>query len=301
MTLPRFVDLRSNYEQVYNQGTDGSCGPHAITAVLDVLFERATGVAHRFDKQYIWDYCHLYQGRFGRDVGINFDSASQTLEKNGAMVNGEIITGFKLSRTKFPNDWNQVKHLLASGVPQVLVIRAGSAFMNGTENNGKPWRDHIWGTPQTILDFQYSHAVALIGYDEDAKMWLVENSWGTAWGDGGFFGISYEQMRYMHEEMWNISMLPIKIIPTEGYDMTVNYLHSAEAANFISKSTPALRELLVRKLNDDGVQGLIDECKKWGVSDKHMELLAGWPRLTVFNFKAENPSLNWNGFLWEQV
>lgn len=35
------------------------------------------------------------------------------------------------------------------------------------------------------------HAVACVGYDESKQAWLCKNSWGTDWGEGGFFWIGY--------------------------------------------------------------------------------------------------------------
>ncbi|HEV7692941.1 MAG TPA: C1 family peptidase [Hyphomonadaceae bacterium] len=35
------------------------------------------------------------------------------------------------------------------------------------------------------------HCVAIIGYDDAAGCWICKNSWGTGWGDGGFFRIAY--------------------------------------------------------------------------------------------------------------
>nr|WP_042192570.1 C1 family peptidase [Kibdelosporangium sp. MJ126-NF4]CEL19603.1 hypothetical protein [Kibdelosporangium sp. MJ126-NF4]CTQ94597.1 hypothetical protein [Kibdelosporangium sp. MJ126-NF4] len=35
------------------------------------------------------------------------------------------------------------------------------------------------------------HCVVLIGWDDDAQCWIGKNSWGTGWGDGGFFRIGY--------------------------------------------------------------------------------------------------------------
>lgn len=36
------------------------------------------------------------------------------------------------------------------------------------------------------------HAVAIVGYDDQG--WRVKNSWGTGWGDQGYFWIKYSQM-----------------------------------------------------------------------------------------------------------
>jgi|SwirhisoilCB3_FD_contig_31_14895975_length_1999_multi_5_in_0_out_0_1 C1A family cysteine protease len=35
------------------------------------------------------------------------------------------------------------------------------------------------------------HCVALIGYDDAAGCWIAKNSWGTGWGENGFFRIAY--------------------------------------------------------------------------------------------------------------
>ncbi|HKS44625.1 MAG TPA: C1 family peptidase [Amycolatopsis sp.] len=35
------------------------------------------------------------------------------------------------------------------------------------------------------------HCVALIGWDDEQGCWIAKNSWGTNWGEGGFFRIAY--------------------------------------------------------------------------------------------------------------
>lgn len=37
------------------------------------------------------------------------------------------------------------------------------------------------------------HAVTLVGYDHAAAHWIVKNSWGEAWGDGGYVNVAYDQ------------------------------------------------------------------------------------------------------------
>jgi C1A family cysteine protease len=38
------------------------------------------------------------------------------------------------------------------------------------------------------------HAVAIVGYDDNKQAFKVKNSWGTGWGQGGYFWIGYDQM-----------------------------------------------------------------------------------------------------------
>jgi papain like protease len=37
------------------------------------------------------------------------------------------------------------------------------------------------------------HCVEVIGYDDFESCWICKNSWGSGWGDGGFFKIAYGQ------------------------------------------------------------------------------------------------------------
>lgn len=43
----------------------------------------------------------------------------------------------------------------------------------------------------TNTDVLGLHAVAVIGFDDEDGCWIVKNSWGTGWGEGGFARIAY--------------------------------------------------------------------------------------------------------------
>ncbi|MCW2650314.1 MAG: cysteine protease [Mycobacterium sp.] len=40
------------------------------------------------------------------------------------------------------------------------------------------------------------HCVEVIGYSEAEQCWIVKNSWGTSWGDGGYFKIGYGECNF---------------------------------------------------------------------------------------------------------
>ena len=37
------------------------------------------------------------------------------------------------------------------------------------------------------------HCILVIGYSETQKCWICKNSWGTSWGEAGFFKIAYQE------------------------------------------------------------------------------------------------------------
>ena len=46
----------------------------------------------------------------------------------------------------------------------------------------------------TTGSFQGGHAVLLVGFDDAKQAFKVKNSWGTGWGENGYFWIGYDQM-----------------------------------------------------------------------------------------------------------
>jgi C1A family cysteine protease len=38
--------------------------------------------------------------------------------------------------------------------------------------------------------FEFGHAVVLVGYNNEQRYWLVKNSYGSNWADGGLFRVS---------------------------------------------------------------------------------------------------------------
>jgi C1A family cysteine protease len=45
-----------------------------------------------------------------------------------------------------------------------------------------------WGS------YEGDHAILVVGYDDNKQCFIVKNSWGTDWGESGFFRIAYSQV-----------------------------------------------------------------------------------------------------------
>jgi hypothetical protein len=56
------------------------------------------------------------------------------------------------------------------------------------------------------------HCVSIVGYDDNQQCWICKNSWGTGWGEAGFFRIAYGQCG-IEAEMWAADSV---IVPSPG-------------------------------------------------------------------------------------
>ena len=50
------------------------------------------------------------------------------------------------------------------------------------------------------------HAVLAVGYDDRTQRFLVMNSWGTRWGQGGYFTMPYAYLtdRALAADFWTV-------------------------------------------------------------------------------------------------
>jgi PKD repeat protein len=45
--------------------------------------------------------------------------------------------------------------------------------------------------PLFVASLNWQHAITLVGYSDKNNKWIIKNSWGTSWGNGGFGDIHY--------------------------------------------------------------------------------------------------------------
>ena len=82
---------------------------------------------------------------------------------------------------------DDLKAALASGFPVVFGFTVYDSFMSDeVAKTGKV------PMPAKTEQVQGGHAVLCVGYDDDdMQCAIIRNSWGSAWGDGGYFYMPY--------------------------------------------------------------------------------------------------------------
>ena len=82
-------------------------------------------------------------------------------------------------------DRDQIKSALINKGPLVAYMHVYSDFSNYESGIYTKSQDSSWVGP---------HVVTIIGYnieDENNQYWICKNSWGTSWGENGFFKIKF--------------------------------------------------------------------------------------------------------------
>lgn len=206
--LPRRVDLSAEFPPPGNQGAQGSCVAwatgYALRSYQHHIRSRASLVTNgHIDSSRVFSPAFIYnQINNGRDAGSLFSDALQLMQTRG-VAPLQYMPYSQNDYTSMPSQtalavaqnyriafWKQVsvnepielKSQLNAGYPIII----GATIDQGFDNAGKGF---VWN--QVTGKQLGGHAMLVIGYDDDRNAFRVLNSWGTSWGDGGYYWLDY--------------------------------------------------------------------------------------------------------------
>ena len=194
------VDLRPYCSPIENQGNLGSCTGQAIAGAIELLNKRnrkPTDVSRLF----IYYYERLLLGTVNYDSGAYIRDGIKATNHYGASLETywpynikrfkeepilEAKTDAlkrKVTRYERITSFNGCIDALNNGYPIIMGFHVYSSFMtmNVAKTGNMPY-------PNTKSErLLGGHAVLLVGYDKTKKVFIARNSWGTNWGDKGYF------------------------------------------------------------------------------------------------------------------
>lgn len=198
-SLPHSVDLRRStcfpYLPPNDQGSEGSCVMHAMGGAIECA-QRRSGVPldrawdPRVDTRFALAMRKLTklaraQGdeRYQED-GLTFAEAASAYERSGVRCYWLV-----------PNLVN-LKQAIYSGYPFVFGFAVTKRMRDwqDSELRQKLTRYELPGYSPTADQIDGYHSALAVGYDDSRRAFLVRNSWGESWGDGGHFWFPYDTM-----------------------------------------------------------------------------------------------------------
>lgn len=217
-TPPR-VDLRQWCTAIEDQGNLGSCTGQAIAGAIEYLNAKS-GKPTDVSRLYIYWYERQMIGTVNYDSGAYIRDGIKVVANRGASL--ERLWPYNIARYRIePNKsavtdgskrkvtlYERITNLtgcinaIANGFPVTVGFLVYSSFLNRmvTLTGMMPYpnvaRERLLG----------GHAVLLVGYDNNTSRFIARNSWGTNWGDRGYFYMPYSVIsnRSMSDDFWVI-------------------------------------------------------------------------------------------------
>lgn len=190
-TLPPHVVL-DRLPPVYDQRRVGSCTAQALAGAVEILQARAGMPQRRPDRVALYHRERQMIGSVGEDSGA--------ILADGVAV---LRAGYEPELAEPPAwgpAWTQPPPRRPGDAPRLIFAEALALDVPSIAweiANGHPVAVGVQVTPQWDApeggavaapagSSRGGHAVLLVGYDVPAGAWLVRNSWGEGWGEGGY-------------------------------------------------------------------------------------------------------------------
>mgnify|MGYP003704252371 CR=1 FL=1 len=216
---PNIVDLRQYCSPIENQGQLGSCTGNAIAGAIELLNKRSNNPKD-VSRLFIYYYERLLEGTVNYDSGAYIRDGIKATYKYGASL--ESLWPYDITRFRYmPNPtavtdgarrkvtlYERVDNhqgcldAITNGYPVTIGFYVYSSF----ESN-KVATTGIMPYPDTRRErLLGGHAVLLVGYDKSKQVYIARNSWGTGWGDRGYFYMPFQviQNTAMSSDFWVI-------------------------------------------------------------------------------------------------
>jgi hypothetical protein len=175
-----------------------------------------------------------------------------------------LIAATTLSQWEIAKDKtiSNIKHAVCQGRPVCIGMNVTQSF-NENGRTIKDWKKFDWDPSKNSLG---GHAVVIIGFDDAVQRFLVQNSWGSEWGDGGFFGIPYSYFGkwFIINSAWTVTDNvwfggPIKV---EGY---------------IKKVYDPARQQVIFDYVSHQLQSIKDAAIQYNVASDEIDVAMKWP------------------------
>lgn len=229
--LPTNLDLMPNVYEVEQQGSIGSCVANGVCSQCESL-KKADGHPIDLSRMFLYTATLAFEGRLGQE-GLYVRDAYKVAYKYGiCLEDGPEGYPYDTTKSKVAPPEQIYIHASQRTVTRYEAVVVPGSMNYAYETNDRVNRiksalaeglfvgfamevtDSIYGMigPWQTQNYQGNgkgnsvggHYMVIVGYDDTAQRFLVLNSWGNKWGDGGFGGFHYSMVNEPFFEAWVI-------------------------------------------------------------------------------------------------
>jgi C1A family cysteine protease len=200
LALPAVLDWRNNggdwISSVKDQGNCGSCWAFATTALLEAMVKITRRMSEDIDlsEQMLLSCSNAGDCAFGgyeykaaeyiRRTGIPNESCYPYLASDTPC---NPCAGWAARVVRIAS-WNWVASSTAA-IEAALQDGPVTSWM-AVYSDFYHYRSGVY-QPTASASYEGGHFIVIVGYSQVGKYWICKNSWGTAWGENGFFRIRW--------------------------------------------------------------------------------------------------------------
>jgi C1A family cysteine protease len=222
--LPPVVDLRGKMPGVYDQGELGSCTANAIGGDLEYAQIRQGQQHWTPSRLFIYYNERVIENSVREDSGAMLRDGIKAVVRWGFCPETDwpyVISQFtrKPPRMSYKNAVKNRIQQYARVSQRLDDMRAclagGDPFFYGFSVYDSFESNYVAETglmpmPRRGERLLGGHAVLAVGYDDNRKVIIVRNSWGTGWGDKGYFYMPYDFIVNPDyaDDFWTVTYVP---------------------------------------------------------------------------------------------
>jgi len=225
--MPSEVDLRPDMPEIYDQKSLGSCTGNMAAAMYEYSLKQAGLKTFTPSRLFIYYNERVIEGTANFDSGAEIKDALKVMNQYGVCSEETLpydISKFaeNPSRIAFAEAKKNVIHNYATidntnldamklCLAHKFPIGIGFTVYESFESR-EVAKTGVVPMPNPTERVLGGHAILIVGFLSKTKQFIVRNSWGTSWGDKGYFYMPFNYFLNpnLASDAWMMRLTPSK-------------------------------------------------------------------------------------------